>query len=265
MALIFQVNAHFNNPVSLPSGLGGGEMTRQFFLTLILGAALVSTTLAHPHAFVECAFSFVMDKDGLVGFKQKWVLDEMTTVSVLDVVDKDRNGVLSADEKIAVRNLTEDSLLAYHYFTVANVNGENFPVREIRSFSAELQNGKLIYTFVIPCRVAAIQGLSQEVKVAVYDDSFYTYVAYVEESSEGSGGLDPAKDPLFMKREAPASPEDFKRFSSAVGIGKFSGNIRIRGDTSRFDCAVSVQDERKMAYFYDQIIPQAFILQFKLK
>jgi ABC-type uncharacterized transport system substrate-binding protein len=225
-------------------------------------AAMVTAAFAHPHAFVECTFSFVMDKEGLVGFKQKWVLDEMTTVSVLDVVDKDRNGALSADEKIAVRNLTQESLLTYHYFTVAHVNGENFPVREIRRFSAELHNGKLIYTFVIPCRVAAIAGQSQEVKVAVYDDSFYTYVAYVE---EGSGGLDPAKDPLFMKREAPAAAEDFKRFSNAVGIGKFSGNIQIRGDTSRFDCAVSVRDEQEMAYFYEQIIPQAFILQFKLK
>jgi ABC-type uncharacterized transport system substrate-binding protein len=74
---------------------------------------------AHPHAFVECNFSFVMDKEGLVGFRQKWVLDEMTTLSILDVVDADRNGALSTEEKAAVRNLTEESLSTYHYFTVA--------------------------------------------------------------------------------------------------------------------------------------------------
>ena len=60
-------------------------------------------------------------------------------------------------------------------------------------------------------------------------------------------------------------PEDFKRFSSSVGIGKYSGDIQVRGDTSGFNYTVSMRDEREMAYFYKQIIPQAFILQFPLK
>ena len=92
-------------------------MRRRLLLTLFATMALTSTALAHPHAFVECTFAFVMDKEGLVGFKQRWLLDEMTTVAVLDVVDTNRDGKLSAAEKIAVRDLSVESLPAYHYFT----------------------------------------------------------------------------------------------------------------------------------------------------
>ncbi len=237
-------------------------MTRQLLLTISLIFLLASAAFAHPHAFMECTFAFVMDKDGLVGFKQRWALDEITTVSVLDVVDNDRNGLLSDEEKIAIRDLTVDSLLAYHYFTVANVNGKDYPVRKIKGFTAELQDGKLIYEFLVPCRVAAVPGQTQEVKVAVYDDSFYTFVVYVE---KGAARIDPTKDPLFANKAAPAHPDDFKRFASAVGLSKFEGDIQIHGNVSKFDLTSMVRDEPEMAYFYKQIIPQAFVLRFELK
>ncbi len=237
-------------------------MARRFIFLLVLFIAPVSQVLAHPHAFVECTFAFVMDKDGLVGFKQRWTLDEMTTVSVLDVVDTDRNGMLSAQEKIAVRDLSVESLLAFHYFTAARIDGKDFPVRSITDFSAELNSGKLTYEFIVPCRVKALAGRSQEVKVAVYDDSFYTFVSYVE---EGKSAIDPGKDPLFANRQAPARPEDFKRFSDAVGLGKYKGKVPIQGDAAKFKIAADVREAPEMAYFFDQIVPQAFILDFRLK
>ncbi|MEJ2154490.1 MAG: DUF1007 family protein [Desulfobacteraceae bacterium] len=237
-------------------------MVRRFIFLLVLFIAPVSQVLAHPHAFVECTFAFVMDKDGLVGFKQRWTLDEMTTVSVLDVVDTDRNGMLSAKEQIAVRDLSVESLLAFHYFTAARIDGRDYPVQSITDFSAELNNGKLTYEFLVPCRVKALAGRSQEVKVAVYDDSFYTFVSYVE---EGKSAIDPSKDPLFANRQAPARPEDFKRFSDAVGLGKYKGKIPIQGDAAKFKIAADVREAPEMAYFFDQIVPQAFILDFRLK
>lgn len=237
-------------------------MTRRLLLALPVYFALITTVFAHPHAFVECRFSFVMDNQGLVGFKQRWALDEMTTVSVLDVVDANRDGSLSAEEKIAVRDLSLDSLLEFHYFTFARINGKEYPVLEIKDFAAELKNGKLIYKFFVPCRVTAIPGQTHQVKAAVYDESFYTVVVYVD---EGTAGIDPTKDPLFAKREAPAQPEDFKRFSDAVGLGKFKGKVRIQGDVANFKIASKVKDEPDMAYFYEQITPQAFVLSFELK
>lgn len=237
-------------------------MKRLHLLTFLLSFAFVTSVWAHPHAFVECTFSFLMDQKGLVGFKQRWTLDEMTTVSVLDVVDTDRDGTLSAVEKKAVRDLSVDSLLEFHYFTVARINGKNFPIRKITDFSAELKDGKLIYEFLVPCRVNSAAGQTQQVKAAVYDDSFYTFVVYVE---DGAPGIDPTRDPLFANREAPARPEDFKRFSNAVGLGKFKGDVKIQGDTTKYKITSSVKDEPDMAYFYNQVVPQAFVMSFELK
>lgn len=237
-------------------------MTKRLILLLLVMIAPVGQALAHPHAFIECTFAFVMDKEGLVGFKQSWILDEMTTVSVLDVVDTDRNGALSAQEKIAVRDLSVESLLSFHYFTAARINGKEFPVQSITDFSAELSDGKLTYEFLVPCRVKALPNRSQEVKVAVYDDSFYTFVAYVE---EGQAAIDPTKDLLFTNRQAPARPDDFKRFSNAVGLGKYKGRVPIKGNAANFTLTSDVHDEPEMAYFYDQIVPQAFVLAFRLK
>ena len=237
-------------------------MTRRLLIALAVFFSIITSVFAHPHAFVECTFSFVMDDRGLLGFKQRWTLDEMTTVSVLDVVDKNRDGSLSAKEKIAVRDMSVDSLLQYHYFTVARINGKDYPVREIKDFAAELKNGKLIYDFIVPCRVEATPGQTNEIKAAVYDETFYTVVAYV---GEGEASIDPTKDPLFADREAPARPEDYKRFSKAVGLSKYKGEVRIQGDIGNFKITSKVTDEPSMAYFHKQITPQAFVLRFKLK
>ncbi len=237
-------------------------MTRRLLIALAVFFSIITSVFAHPHAFVECTFSFVMDDRGLLGFKQRWTLDEMTTVSVLDVVDKNRDGSLSAKEKIAVRDMSVDSLLQYHYFTVARINGKDYPVREIKDFAAELKNGKLIYDFIVPCRVEATPGQTNEIKAAVYDETFYTVVAYV---GEGEASIDPTKDPLFADREAPARPEDYKRFSKAVGLSKYKGEVRIQGDIGNFKITSKVTDEPSMAYFHKQITPQAFVLLFELK
>jgi ABC-type uncharacterized transport system substrate-binding protein len=152
-------------------------------------------------------------KNGLVGFHQCWVLNEMTAVAVLDVVDTDHDFSLSMGEKLAVRDLSVDSLKQFHYFTVVRVNDQDFPVETITDFFAEVKDGKRHYDFLVPCRVEAVAGKPQQVKVAVYDSSFFTYVTYVE---EGDTGINPSKDPLFGNRDAPARPRDFKRFSQAV-------------------------------------------------
>lgn len=237
-------------------------MLRQFVFVLLTCLFFVTTSWAHPHAFVECTLSFVMDNNGISGFKQRWTLDEMTSVSVLDVVDTDRNGVLSAKEKSALRDLSNDSLLDFNFFTVIQIDGKDFPVKKITKFNSLLKDNKLTYDFFVPCKVATEKGRAKEVKVAVFDDTFYSFVVYVK---EGDSNLDPTKDPLFINREAPARPNDFERFSKSVGVEKYTGNVNILGDVSMLKIESNVEDAPEMAYFYNQITPQAFVLTFQVK
>ena len=143
------------------------------WFTAVLCCCQEPAALAHPHAFVACTVSIVMDSSGLVGFRQRWVLDEMTTASVLDVVNMDRNASLSAEEKASIRDLAVRGLKSYHYFTAVRINDRIFPVQTINDFSAELKDNQLVYDFLVPCRVAALPGKRQKVKLAVYDDSFF--------------------------------------------------------------------------------------------
>ena len=198
----------------------------------------------------------------MVGCHERWTLDAMTTVAVLDVVDTDHNTVLSDDEKTALRDLTKESLRDFHYFTTIRVNGQSVLVKSITHFSAEVKDNRLVYDFLVPCRIAAIPDKRQQVKVAVYDDSFYTYVAY---ATEDTAAMDPSKDPMFANREAPARPGDYDRFAKAVGISKFNGKIRVTGNTQIFKIETQVEDAADMAYFHNQIIPQAAVMTFELK
>ena len=237
-------------------------MVRKFIFLHLICLVFITTAWTHPHAFVECELAFVMDNKGILGFKQNWTLDEMTTAMVLDVVDTDRNGVLSPAEKSALRDLSIDSLLGYHFFTNIQIDGKNIPVRKITDFTPVLENNKLNYDFFVPCKVAPKTGRTTEVKVAVFDDTFYTFVVYIE---EGENKFDPTKDPLFTDREAPARPDDFERFSKTIGLKKYTGKVNILGDSSMFKIESEVKEAPEMAYFYKQIIPQAFVLIFEPK
>jgi ABC-type uncharacterized transport system substrate-binding protein len=216
---------------------------------------------AHPHSFVECELTIVFDQEGLAGFRQRWNLDEMTTIAVLDLIGAFGAKELTPELVAAVKEQSMGSLRQFGYFTDVRINGERFEVEWIRDFRAELHAGKLVYEFFAPCHVKAAEH-PKEVKVAVYDDSFYTYVTYV---SDESSGLDPTLDPKFADPTAPARPDDFERFSKALGINDFEGKAKLDGPLDNFEVQAEVREAPEMKYFMDQIVPEAFVIRFSKK
>ena len=156
--------------------------------------------------------------------------------------------------------MTKENLKSFHFYTGVLIDGNPFEVNYITDFKAAMVGDKLEYSFFTPCHVKA-HANPKEIKVAVYDKTFYTYVAYHQEGKQ----LDPKADPFFTATQAPASPDDFKRFSEAVGLEGYNGEVAISGDTKNFEINTSVREAKEFAYFYDQIIPEAYILRFKLK
>jgi ABC-type uncharacterized transport system substrate-binding protein len=259
-----QVNKNDKKPIMTTKGVSdlipGKTLVRWMVSVLFIFYLAPHCAWAHPHSFVECSVAFVMDQKGLAGFRQQWVLDEMTTVAVLDAIGRHHGGALTSREREEVRNLSAKSLKAFHYFTSVRINGADFPVNAVADFSAELKDDKLIYEFLVPCAVPAVPGKPQQVEMAVYDESFYSYVNY---ATDDGCGIDPSKDKLFANPQAPARPSDFKRFAKAVGIRKYDGPIHITGDEGHFKITASIKDAPEMAYFYNQIIPQAFTIEFE--
>lgn len=224
--------------------------------TLLLVPA---TAIAHPHAFVEADVTFVFDDQGLTGIRQHWDMDEMLTASILDLIQKTDGGPLTAAEAKAVEEQSFKLIKEYNYFTHILINGEPFQVQWATDFKVRLDGHKMIWDFMVPCHVKASGG-KKEVAVGVFDDSFYTFVTY---ASENGPKIDPTADPLYLNRDAPASPDDFQRFASHVKLDSFSGSVRVAGPTDGLVMDTEVRSMPSMAYYYEQIVPEALIVDFR--
>ena len=132
--------------------------------------------LAHPHVFVDCTLTFVFDTNGLSGLKERWVFDEMFSSMILQDFDKDKNSLLNSQEIADIKKGAFLNLKNFNYFNHATINGENFPVKFVTEFFAEVRENHLIYTFFIPCHIAAASSY-KEIKIAMYDSTYYVDVS----------------------------------------------------------------------------------------
>lgn len=225
-------------------------------LCLLLWASAVH---AHPHSFVQCAITARFGDDGLAGIGQRWVIDEMTTIQILQLVDENRDFVLSDGDVQRIRETSLGSLRDFDYFTTLYVDGVPREVPDPVEFSAHLEGPKLVYRFFMPLSVpAAGDDAEHDVRVAVYDRSFYSYV-----SCDAGGVVNPLNDPLFGTG-APARPEDYERFKQATGAGEgpSQADVTFDGPAQRFGAAVRTEPARDLAYFYGQIVPDAVVITF---
>ncbi len=214
---------------------------------------------AHPHAFVELAMAVVFDQAGLAGFRQRWLLDEMTTRAVLEAAGADYAGGLDAQELAAIEQMSRQNLGSRAFFTDIRFSGQVVRPKELGSFAARFKGAKLEYEIFIPCPVPAGDE-PREVLAAVYDPTFYVYVLYAEEGKES--GVDPTADPMFARTQAPASPDDYKRFTAAAGVTPYTGAVALEGPAELFDFRCAVGPAPEMTYFHGQIVPDAFRLTF---
>ena len=228
------------------------------FLLLFLALLVPVAAQAHPHAFVEAEVVFVFDDHGLAGIHQKWHMDTMLTASILDLIQKTDSGPLTEAEKKAIEQQSFTLLKEYNYFTHILIDGEPFQVPWATDFKVTMADRKMTYDFVVPCRVEA-GSADRAIVAGVFDDTFYTYVTY---AAEGASGIDPTKDPLYLNAMAPASPDDYARFSQSVRLEPFKGKVKVDGPVDQFDIRAKVREEPSMAYYYEQIVPEAMTLTF---
>lgn len=218
---------------------------------------------AHPHAFVETYLTAVFDEKGLAGVRQKWRMDPMLTVTILDFIHENHDGKLDESEVEALRTRSFSLLSEYDYFTHVQVDGKVQQLQNATHFDAYLEKGKMVYEFFLPLNIEAGKKF-HTAAVASYDVTFYTCLFVCTPGSDGAG-VDPLADPQFAANNAPANPGDFDRFKDAVGLDDSQGGITLQGPTDKFIVETTMEEVPSMAYFHGQIIPSAAIIRFKLK
>ena len=143
-----------------------------WFVILYLVLSL-DYVFAHPHVFIDNTVTIVFDHCGLTGIRVKWVFDEMFSSMIIHDYDTNKDSTFSHDEIEKIKNGAFSNLKSYNYFTYLKINGEEFIVKYVKDFSADLNSNKVVYNFFIPCHVSATSSY-KEIKLSMYDSTYYT-------------------------------------------------------------------------------------------
>jgi ABC-type uncharacterized transport system substrate-binding protein len=146
---------------------------------LVVNLTWLTEVLAHPHVFIVQRLNVVFDEKGLSGIKVRWKFDDMFASMIAEDHDLNRNGKLEAGEVQEVKEKAFSFISEHSYFTFIKIDNVPFQVKFVRDFSAILENGKLVYEFLIPCYVTAATQV-KKVTVASYDPSYYTAICFTE-------------------------------------------------------------------------------------
>jgi ABC-type uncharacterized transport system substrate-binding protein len=131
--------------------------------------------LGHAHVWINNAVIVHFDKNGMAGFKQEWIFDEMFSNMIIHDFDKNRNSKFEPAEVKEVYKGAFSNLKNFEYFTHVKINGEPFKVVFVKDFNAEIVKNKITYHFFVPCHIKAIL-LYKEIRIGIYDESFYTSI-----------------------------------------------------------------------------------------
>ena len=149
-------------------------------LIILILTGITATVYGHAHVWIHGAVIFKFDDQGMSGFRHEWVMDEMFSTMLIHDHDKNMNKKFEPEE---VKDLYEHAftnLKNFEYFTHVKINGKPFTIEQVKDFNAKIINDSVVYHFFIPCRVKAGKKDS-EVKIAVYDESFYTNITLLKD------------------------------------------------------------------------------------
>ncbi|GBC62437.1 DUF1007 domain-containing protein [Desulfonema ishimotonii] len=144
-----------------------------------LFALLASDVFAHPHAFIVDRMTIVFDDQGMAGIRIQWNFDEFFSGMLAEDYDRDHDGRFSPEEVAVLKKEAFDNLAEYGYFSHIKIAGKPFPVKFVKNFEAVLEQGKMAYSFFIPCHVKATDRI-KEIRIAQYDTTYYSAILYSE-------------------------------------------------------------------------------------
>ncbi len=192
------------------------HLLRTMLLTLFGLVCASVPASAHPHVFVESSITLVFDDNGLAGFRERWLLDEMFTAFLLGDFDTNANLEFESEESNALKSGAFDNLREFHYFTHILIEGKPCEIQEATSFSVKMSSdGRAIYEFFIPCPVKA-ESAPRQVIISIFDDTFYCDVTLVKEAIGAQN-----HDAFTLSPEIKELPELIYYFDQMIPEGLF--------------------------------------------
>ncbi len=151
-----------------------GMRTLCCFLLLI---GVAGALHAHPHIFIDAELELVFSQGSPVAVRTHWKFDRFFSNSILLDFAGTMQGPLNAQQIESIRTGAFENLVNYNFFMQIWVDGQHVTVDHARNFSADVEDGQMIYSF----EVDLPQSNSSSMIVGVYDDSYYCAVGYADE------------------------------------------------------------------------------------
>jgi ABC-type uncharacterized transport system substrate-binding protein len=128
---------------------------------------------AHPHVWINYASIAQMQGSELNAVREKWTFSEGFPVSIVgDLTDMPKSGPLGPKYTKIFKQQAFDSLKAANYFTHVFVDGKPANFGEALNFSVAIENGHVVYTFVLPL-TGKVDLKRSAVQLGIWDDTFF--------------------------------------------------------------------------------------------
>jgi len=157
--------------------LGRDTMIKGFARVMAAAAALAAgSALAHPHVAVTVRSEIAYAADGKVaGVRHAWTFDPAYSAFVTQGLDKNNDGVFTAEELQDLAKENTESLVDFEYFTFLKNGGAKEAFDPPRNPAMAFENGQATLRFELPLKtpVAVRNALALE----VYDPTYFVAFA----------------------------------------------------------------------------------------
>lgn len=175
--------------------------------------------MAHPHMFIDSRVTAVFDQQQLEGFWIEWKFDQMFTASIRMDYDRNRDGEFNDQETRLIEENAFANLKNYHYFISLSHGDQTHEAEQVEQFDAWMENDRLVYKFFVPYSMS-ISGARNDVKLVIFDDTFFCDIAYVNENPVSIEG----------RQYVSADAEIKKNRDAGVDYDPTGGRTRENGD-----------------------------------
>ncbi len=134
------------------------------------------SVFAHPHTFITVSLDL-----NETDMNVRWLFDEMTSQSLLEDFDADRNGIFSPKETETFQKEVFNDLKQFSFFTHLKVSGKSIPLKPTRLFLWRENNA-----FGVEFHVDLKPYVHQKKAIGFWDESFLCALSLEKEQIRSS-------------------------------------------------------------------------------
>lgn len=160
---------------------------RRLSILVVLIVALLQSTYAHPHQWVDAILYPVLENGQLEGVRVEWQLRYGYAVDIACRYDQDNDGVFNVEELASLYDTAFMPLVVDHFYLHIKVGGQSYAPTAVQDFSADMPAGDVRFYFYVPCHIPAEPGTP--ISISAFDPTYYTSFDLLDCRVQGRTGM----------------------------------------------------------------------------